>query len=284
MLFAVILGMPVPFLSLMLLWANIFVGQFFFSFFLILVCVSKSEAIDLLCCDADIPVCCLLCSTSTSTSVFADIPPSLSLGLEVGEVDAMNRPPRKADATILSLRDCAIIALDSGFMAVMLLVNYYIEYNVRGTHIEYARTFAFMLLAMLHLVHSFESRSLTETMFRRDIFSSNPTLAWAFVVSMGFLVLGCYCPGLQVVIELQPLEGTEWGIIFINLAIHLTFVEGRKFALRCWMARAAAKKPTVVKGEEAPLVAVQQVELATLPQQPVAAANNVAPPAAMAQV
>jgi Ca2+-transporting ATPase len=156
----------------------------------------------------------------------------LSLGLEVGDKDVMERPPRPADQHVLSLRDCFIITFDSVCMAVMLLVNYYHSYHVRGDELEYARTFAFMLLAMLHLVHSFCARSLTETVFQRDMFSSNPTLGIALIISVTFLVIGCYVPGLNTVLELVPLGGLEWGIIFINLAAHVIIVEARKYALR----------------------------------------------------
>jgi Ca2+-transporting ATPase len=175
-------------------------------------------------------------------NIFVDSPPSLSLGVEAGEANAMSRPPRASAAPILGLRDCGIIAFDSAIMAVLLLVNFWMEYGWRGNSLEYARTFAFMLLAMLHLIQSFESRSLSESMFRRDLFSANPTLVWALLLSMAFLLLGCYCPGLNHVIELEPLEGTEWGVIFINLTIHIALVETRKFAVRRWDARQSAAK------------------------------------------
>ena len=116
----------------------------------------------------------------------SDIPPSLSLGLEEGEVDAMTRPPRPSNQHILTFRVVLIIAFDSGLMAVMVLVNYYYCYSVRDLDLEYARTLAFELLATLHLVHSFEARSLTESVFQRDLITSNPALAGSFVLSMTF--------------------------------------------------------------------------------------------------
>lgn len=196
MLFAVILGMPVPYLSLMLLWANI----------------------------------------------FADIPPSLSLGLEEGEPDTMERPPRPPEQHILSGRVGFIILFDSCFMAFMVLVNYYHAYDIREIPLDEAQTLAFELLATLHLVHSFQARSLTESAFRRDIISANPALAFSFVLSMGFLVGGCYIPGLNDVLELNPIGGLDWGIIAINVCVHMIVIECRKFALRTIDDRRADEK------------------------------------------
>ena len=116
-------------------------------------------------------------------------------------------------------------------------MNYYYSYQILNHEQNYARTFAFMLLAMLHLIHSFEARSLTESALRRDVISSNPTLAVALVVSVGFLVLGCYLPGLNTVLELEALRATEWGIIAINIVAHVFVVEVRKAAIRWHMDR-----------------------------------------------
>jgi Ca2+-transporting ATPase len=185
---------------------------------------------------ADHPIC--LCVVS---GALADIPPPLSLGLEEGEVDAMQRPPRPANQHILTLRVGFIILFDSGWMAIMVLVNYFHCYSIRDEEILYSQTLAFELLATLHLVHSFEARSLTETMFRRDIFRSNPALAGSFILSMCFLIGGCYIPGLNHVLELVPLNGLEWLVIAINLCVHIVIIETRKFVMRTIENRQLAK-------------------------------------------
>jgi Ca2+-transporting ATPase len=156
----------------------------------------------------------------------------LSLGLEEGEVDAMTRPPRPSNQHILTGRVALIIAFDSGLMAIMVLVNYYHCYYIRGLELQYSQTLAFELLACLHLVHAFEARSLTESVFRRDAITSNPALACSFLLSMCFLVGGCYIPGLNGVLELEPLHGLEWGIIAINLVVHIVLIELRKVVMR----------------------------------------------------
>lgn len=184
----------------------------------------------------------------------------------------MNRPPRPSNQHILTGRVAIIIAFDSALMAIMVLVNYYHCYEFRNEDYDYSRTLAFELLATLHLVHSFEARSLTETMFRRDVFTSNPALAGSFVLSMSFLIGGCYIPGLNDVLELKPLHGLEWGVIAINVAVHVALIESRKYIMRTVEDRQIAKLRMGQAGAGIPPkagVILAEVELERVQQQEV---------------
>lgn len=183
----------------------------------------------------------------------------------------MERPPRPADQHILTPRVGFIILFDSAFMAIMVLVNYYHIQQVREEEVNYARTLAFELLATLHLVHSFEARSLTESMFKRDLFTSNPALAFSFLLSMLFLIGGCYVPGLNGVLELEPLHGLEWAIIIINVTVHVIVIEARKFVMRTLEARELAKLRIGQAGAGIPPTApikTEEIELEAMEKRP----------------
>ena len=51
-------------------------------------------------------------------------------------------------------------------------------------------------------------------------------------VAMLFIVMGCYVPGLQELLELEALTGTDWGMIAVSVVLHVTLVELEKCALR----------------------------------------------------
>jgi len=203
MLIAVCAGWEVPYLPLMILWANIFV----------------------------------------------DIPPSLALGLEKVDPLAMDRQPRATNAPILLPHVLVVMAYDAAVMALIVLLNYWHMLHVRELELSYARSFAFILLAIIHLLHAWVSSSLTGTIFRRDLISNNPSMLWAIIVSVIFVVGGHYVPGLNDVLELDPIYGHEWGILFWNLGVFLAAVELRKLAMRVWEARHKHTANTIVSGQ-----------------------------------
>ena len=194
MLTAVCAGWEVPYLPLMILWANIFV----------------------------------------------DIPPSLALGLEKVDAGAMHRRPRSNTAGILSTEVLLVMAFDAAVMALIVLLNYWHMIYVRNTTLGYARSFAFLLLALIHLLHAWVSSSLSGTIFRRDLISNNPSMLWALIVSVAFVLGGHYIPGLNDILELEPIEGHEWGIMIWNIAVFLVAVELRKLAMRIYARRKSA--------------------------------------------
>ena len=144
----------------------------------------------------------------------------------------MRRAPRSNKAGILGNTILLVMAYDAAVMALIVLVNYWHMFHVRELSIGYARSFAFLLLAIIHLLHAWVSSSLTGTIFRRDLISNNPSMLWALIVSVAFVIGGHYVPGLNDVLELEPIHGLEWGIIFINLVVFIVLVEARKFFMR----------------------------------------------------
>jgi len=188
MLLSVIVGWPVPFEPLMILWANIFV----------------------------------------------DIPPSLALGLERVDPGAMLRKPRSNTSGILSGGVLWVMLHDSSVMTLIVILNYWHMLYVRYLDEEYCRSLAYLMLGMIHLLHAWNSSSITMSIFRRDLISNNPSMLYALICSVIFVVLALYIPGLNDILELRPIHRNEWGILFWNLAIFLFMIEHRKFWMRRW--------------------------------------------------
>lgn len=204
MLISVCAHWDVPFLPLMLLWANIFV----------------------------------------------DVPPSLALGLDKVDDEAMQRKPRPDSAAILPLELIAVMTIDSLCITFIVLFNYRYMIDIRGEELGYARSLAFLTLAVIHLLNAWVASSLTETMFRRDIASNNPAMVYSVFVATAVIVAGHYIPGLNHTLELEPIRGPEWGQLFISLAVFICLVEFRKFVMRRMKARKKLKEEMIAINEE----------------------------------
>ena len=167
-------------------------------------------------------------------NIFVDIPPSLALGLEKVDAGAMLRKPRSNTAGILSRSSLLVMVHDSTIMTVMVLLNFWHMYYRRHLDLDYARSFAFLLLGLIHLLHAWVSSSITGSVFRRDLISNNPAMLWALICSVIFVVGALYVPGLNSVLELRGIHGHEWGILFWNLGVYIALTEIRKFVMRRW--------------------------------------------------
>lgn len=211
MLFCVIVGLPVPFTSIMILWANLII----------------------------------------------DLPPAISLGVDTAEPDVMERRPRDPAAFVFGLKALAVIIMHGTSMAACAIVLYYIAIEVHGYKVDknpgepsHARALAFVCLAMTQLAHSFVARSVTQSVFRADIFS-NRTLDIGVLGAIAALVASCYIPGMNTLLHQYPLTGRDWGEIIAALSIHVLFTELLKVGIRFSLRRSARRRAAA--GVRAPL-------------------------------
>jgi len=192
MLIAVIVGLPIPFTPMMILWANLI---------------------------ADIPPAISLGIDNESPDILTRKPRDPKKGIFT-----------KKAAMLLLYNGLSMSVIALSVFAISLKVeNYEIDEDpeISGP----ARALAFVSLTTMQLVHSFLARSIKNSVFSRNIFD-NRQLDIAFVVSMGLLVAGCYIPGVQDVLNQYPLAGWDWVKILICVAIHIFFMEAFKFVYR----------------------------------------------------
>jgi len=171
-------------------------------------------------------------------NIFVDVPPSLSIGVDPMERDTMQRPPRDPNEKIFNKPRTLTVLFNSCEMTfIVLMVYWYTLYHRHQnvdyhTRLRYAQSLAFLLLATLHLIHSFLTRSVLNTLFAKDIFS-NRWMIFSFFVSLFFMVVGVYMPGFNNhILEVVPLKADDWLIIFIVVIFHISVVECCKFGLR----------------------------------------------------
>jgi Ca2+-transporting ATPase len=144
----------------------------------------------------------------------------LMLAFEKIEPDAMTRPPRKANQSILT-SDLIIRIVIVGILLCAGAFGFF-EYALKqGKSIELARTIAVNIFVFGELFYLFNCRSLHYSMFKIGVFS-NP-LIWLGVVSMILLqLLFTYAPFMNQAFHTTPIDPTDWlYIIATGLIIYL---------------------------------------------------------------
>lgn len=155
--------------------------------------------------------------------------PALALGVEKGEPDIMNQPPRNPDEQIISkdIRDNIIV--QSIAIAVSTLAAFYIGlhylYPNLSTELNHTstRTVAFVTLILSELFRSFAVRSDKYTVWELGI-TSNKQLLYAFLGSTILTLLVVYLPFAQPLFDTVPLDLKAW-LVVLPLSL-LPFIIG----------------------------------------------------------
>lgn len=149
--------------------------------------------------------------------------PALALGVEPGEPDIMNQPPRKTDDQIIDRNLVDNIATQAIAIAVATLAAFYISFTylypingveaaLREININKAETIAFATLVLSELLRSFSARSEKYTVYELGIFS-NKSLVYAFIGSTLLTLAVIYIPFMQVIFHSHAFGLKDWAIV-----------------------------------------------------------------------
>lgn len=138
--------------------------------------------------------------------------PALALGVEKGEEDIMDQPPRDPDEPILDKHSAILIGLQSVAITIATLGAYFYGLKHYGADINGARTVAFATLILSELLRSYSVRSTKHTVFHIGIFS-NKKLVIGTAISTILMLIVIYIPGLNDLFYTVPLGLKEWSVI-----------------------------------------------------------------------
>lgn len=144
--------------------------------------------------------------------------PALALGVEKGEPDIMNQPPRKTDEQIIDKNLIDNIITQSISIAVATLGAFFISLKFLHAgesgeaQIVAAQTVAFITLILAELLRAFSARSEKYSVFELGLFS-NKSLVYAFLGSLILTLAVVYVPFLQNIFNLIPLRLIDWAIV-----------------------------------------------------------------------
>lgn len=190
-------------------------------------------------------------------NVVVDVLPALALGVDPPSPDIMDRKPRDPRSGVLSTKGVIMLFLQGVLMSGLTLAAYLIglgpldypevgkpDSELSGENIGQARTLAFASLAIQHVFQAYHARSPTRSLFNKD-WNDNKLLAMGATVSLLLMVLAIYIPGVNDGLNLYPLEGWDWLVVFGvfvgqllgNELIKLFLVRG----LYSWLTKRAAE-------------------------------------------
>lgn len=161
---------------------------------------------------------------------------ALALAFEPAEADRMARPPRAADAPLLSgmlLWRTLLVSL----LLVMGVFGLFLWQRAHAVELAEARTVAVNLLVLFEVVYLLNSRSLLGSALRRDLLTRNRTIPLAILLVLLLQLLFTYAPPLQQLFATTPLPLTAWLMMLPLLLLLFLFVELDKWWWRCHRSR-----------------------------------------------
>ncbi len=142
-------------------------------------------------------------------NLISDGAPALALGLEKGDPDLMEQPPRDPEEPILNRFMMTGIGIQTVAITAVTLGAYWI--GLRNFP-EMANTMAFVTLSFSELLRAFTARSERVPVIKVGIFS-NKVMNLAILSSLTLLLVVVYVPFLQGIFGTAPLGWVQWEII-----------------------------------------------------------------------
>ncbi len=156
--------------------------------------------------------------------------PALALGLEKGDPDTMDQPPRPPQEPVINRLMRIHIGVQTAAKAGATLAAYIIGLNLYPENIEAAKTMAFATLTFSELLRAFTSRSERYLLFKVGVFT-NKYMFLAVASSLILSLVVIYIPFLRPFFDTVPLNLQQWAIILPLLSLPAVVHELTKWIL-----------------------------------------------------
>lgn len=171
-------------------------------------------------------------------NLITDTFPALALGMEKGEPDTMERPPRDSGEGIFARGLGVDVVYQGVLVTVITIISYlignYFEngafFPVVGGVSDHGMTMAFLTMSMCEIFHSFNVRSQRKSIF--SLKSHNKVLWLSMVVSLLLTTLVLEVPFLANAFGFTPIGLTEYLVALAMGLLVIPVVEIVKFFQR----------------------------------------------------
>ena len=161
-------------------------------------------------------------------NLVTDGAPALALGLEKGDPDLMEQPPRDPDEPILNRFMLTGITIQTVAITAVTLGAYWIGLTY---YPGMAATMAFVTLSFSELLRAFTARSERVPILKVGLFN-NKVMNWAILSSLVLLLGVIYLPFLQGIFDTAPLGWSQWSVILPLLLVPSIAAELTKVVLK----------------------------------------------------
>ena len=147
-------------------------------------------------------------------NLVTDIFPALALGMGKGEVDIMNRPPRKANEQIMTPKLwSSTIIYGLCITAAVIGITAYAHFSLKASPIE-INNMAFLTLVLAQLLNVF-NMSKTEVPFFSNEVIKNPWIWGAFIISILITVGAYFITPIASALNLINLTNEQFGWVLV---------------------------------------------------------------------
>jgi Ca2+-transporting ATPase len=138
--------------------------------------------------------------------------PALALGLEKGDPDIMDLPPRPVREPIINRLMVVGMVVQTIAITGVVLAAYYIGRSWNSADLTLASTMAFVTLSASELMRAYTARSERVSLLRLGVFS-NPVMQYAVLLSIVLLLSAVYIPFFQPAFATTPLDSRAWAVV-----------------------------------------------------------------------
>lgn len=164
-------------------------------------------------------------------NLLTDGAPALALGVEKGDPDIMEHPPRPVKEPIID-RDMKIgVVVQTVMKTACTLIAFAIGRHLQPDSWALAQTMAFITLSLSELARAYTARSELYPLHRIGFFT-NKYMQYAVFISLVLLLLVIYVPFLQNVFDTVTITAVEWGYMIPLILIPSVAAELTKIYLR----------------------------------------------------
>ena len=155
------------------------------------------------------------------TNLITDCFPALALGVEKGEPDLMQRPPRKASDGIFAGGLGIDVFYQGALVTVLTMAAYFVGHYLEAGVWEITQspdgvTMAFLTMNMAEIFHSFNMRSQRNSVFK--LHSHNKFLWGAMLLSLVLTTAVIYLPGISDAFGFEHISLLEY-VVALGFAV-----------------------------------------------------------------
>ncbi len=164
-------------------------------------------------------------------NLITDGAPALALGLEKGEPDIMERPPRPVDEPVINQEMGWGIIIQGIAITTITLIAFRVGLDWFPSNLSAAQTMAFATLSISELLRAYTSRSERYSVWSISPLS-NRYMQWAVLASLFILLAIIYLPFLDPIFDTAFLGWREWAVMTPLLLLPSVAAEVTKLFLR----------------------------------------------------
>ncbi len=151
-------------------------------------------------------------------NLMTDSFPAFALGMEKGEKNIMDNPPRATREQLLNKPTLIKVFIQGLGLMIAALISFKIGLVLEGASLAQARTMIFVTVIFGELFRTYSARSETKFIFESNPFS-NKAVNYAVFLSIALLAILVYVPQIAGVFKIEALTTVE-----LIIAIALGFV------------------------------------------------------------